>query len=103
MRLRTHNWYVLDHSDGMTEIHGPKVEKLEAPLFPETDPLLRELNAKILSEVDVKRGGGPASSILEEMFAPEGDTLYKGRWKLALRVQPRRVPGPHHGGRPGCL
>eukprot|EP00796_Vickermania_ingenoplastis_P001992 gene1992-biopygen1628 len=78
MRLRTHNWYVLDHSDGMTEIHGPKVEKLEAPLFPETDPLLRELNAKILSEVDVKRGGGPASSILEEMFAPEGDTLYKG-------------------------
>eukprot|EP00796_Vickermania_ingenoplastis_P007181 gene7181-biopygen4663 len=31
MRLRTHNWCVLDHSDGMTEIHGPKVEKLEAP------------------------------------------------------------------------
>eukprot|EP00796_Vickermania_ingenoplastis_P006594 gene6594-biopygen4192 len=60
---------------------GPKVDKLQVPLFPWSDHVLRELNTKILDAVASVRtleGGAlpsPAADKTHQMFASEASVL----------------------------
>eukprot|EP00796_Vickermania_ingenoplastis_P000921 gene920-biopygen761 len=92
-RLSIHNWHILSTAPAGTDItNGPKVQHLTVPLFPWTDHVLREQNAKILDSVDEIAGGSAPKGKKEQggFFVKDEDVLpgcTGGGWKPVLDGQ----------------
>eukprot|EP00796_Vickermania_ingenoplastis_P006396 gene6396-biopygen4067 len=84
-RLKIHNWYMLctaGHRKAVKE--GHKVDRLQVPMFPWSDHVLRELNTKMLDAVasvgSLEGGEYPLTEAerLKKMFAREESVLRIG-------------------------